>query len=204
METVSLAGDAPTADFSESALIRMAQQGDTDAFERLVRLHERGVLNVSFNVLRSREDARDAYQEVFLRVFQNLDRFRFQCAFRTWLYRITTNVCLDQLRRKGARKERITAMEPDSDAPDILDRTPDARAESNPDRDLAAREIGSKIGRALEKLSANERMVFELKHYEGLKLRTIGEFLSISEGAAKNCLFRATRKLRASLQGART
>ncbi len=203
METVSLAGGAPAADFSESALIRAAQQGDADAFEELVRLHERNVLNVAFNVLRSREDARDAYQEVFLRVFRGLDRFRFQCAFRTWLYRITTNVCLDQLRRKSARREQAIGTDPESDFPDPIGRAPDARPESNPDRALAARETGREIGRALDGLSPNERMVFELKHYEGLRLRAIGEFLSISEEAAKNCLFRATRKLRASLEGVR-
>ena len=203
METVSLAGDAPAADFSESALIRAAQGGDADAFEELVRLHERGVLNVAFNVLRSREDARDAYQEVFLRVFRSLDKFRFQCAFRTWLYRITTNVCLDQLRRKSVRKEQVIGGDQESEGLDPISRAPDARPESNPDRALAGRETGRQIGRALERLSPNERMVFELKHYEGLRLRAIGEALSISEEAAKNCLFRATRKLRTSLEGVR-
>ncbi len=203
METVSLAGNVPAADFSESAMIRAAQGGDADAFEELVRLHERGVLNVAFNVLRSREDARDAYQEVFLRVFRSLDRFRFQCAFRTWLYRITTNVCLDQLRRKGVRKEQVIGGDPESDGLDPISRAPDARPESNPDRALAGRETGRQIGRALDRLSPNERMVFELKHYEGLRLRAIGEALAISEEAAKNCLFRATRKLRASLEGVR-
>ena len=203
METVSLAGDAPAADFSESALIRTAQGGDADAFEELVRLHERGVLNVAFNVLRSREDARDAYQEVFLRVFRSLDKFRFQCAFRTWLYRITTNVCLDQLRRKSVRKEQVIGGDQESEGLDPISRAPDARPESNPDRALAGRETGRQIGRALERLSPNERMVFELRHYEGLRLRAIGEALSISEEAAKNCLFRATRKLRTSLEGVR-
>ena len=105
--TASLVGYVPAENFGESALIRAAQQGDTEAFEKLVNLHERFVMNTAFSVLRSREDAQDVYQEVFLRVFKNLGRFRFKCSFRTWVYRIATNACLDQLRRKAVRKEQV-------------------------------------------------------------------------------------------------
>ena len=100
VETISVAGQPRAAHISEDALVRAAQQGDADAFEQLVRLHDRTVLRVALNILRSPEDARDAYQEVFLRAYRSLGKFRFQCSFRTWLYRIGTNVCLDQLRRE--------------------------------------------------------------------------------------------------------
>ncbi|MGZ4818231.1 MAG: RNA polymerase sigma factor, partial [Terriglobales bacterium] len=70
---------------------------------------------------------------------------------------------------------------------------------SNPEHDLMRRELGTRINTALGKLSGRERMVFELKHYQGLKLRTIGEMLNTTEETAKNTLFRATQKLRASL-----
>ena len=78
------------------ALIRAAQRGDADAFEQLVRAYDQSVLRLAMNLLRSPEDARDVYQEAFLRVYRNLHAFRFDCSFHTWLYRIVTNICLDQ------------------------------------------------------------------------------------------------------------
>ena len=82
---------------------------------------------------------------------------------------------------------------------DLLDRVSDDRAGANPERDLMRRELGSKIAQALTKLTPRERMVFELKHYQGLRLRTIGEMLNTTEETAKNTLFRATQKLRSTL-----
>src|SRR6201985_1257038 len=93
------------------ALIRAAQSGDQDAFEQLVRAYDQSVLRLAMNLLRSPEDARDVYQEAFLRVYRNLHTFRFDCSFHTWLYRIVTNICLDQLRRRKVRKEEPSVVE---------------------------------------------------------------------------------------------
>ncbi len=82
---------------------------------------------------------------------------------------------------------------------DVLEQVADDRAAADPERDLMNRELNSRIQRALERLSPRERMVFELKHYHGLKLRTVGEILHTTEETAKNTLFRATQKLRGSL-----
>src|ERR1700692_5082813 len=87
------------------SLIRSAQRGDQDAFEQLVTAYDQSVLRLAMNLLRSPEDARDVYQEAFLRVFRNLHNFRFDCSFHTWLYRIVTNLCLDQMRKRKVRKE---------------------------------------------------------------------------------------------------
>lgn len=89
----------------EAALIRAAQAGDQLAFEQLVHSYDQAVLRLAFNLLRSQEDARDIYQEAFLRVHRNLHTFRFDCSFHTWLYRIVTNLCLDLLRKRKVRKE---------------------------------------------------------------------------------------------------
>jgi RNA polymerase sigma-70 factor (ECF subfamily) len=83
----------------EAAWIRAAQAGDQDAFAQLVRVYDQRVLRLAMNLLRSPEDAQDVYQEAFLRVYKNLNNFRFDCSFHTWLYRIVTNLCLDQMRR---------------------------------------------------------------------------------------------------------
>src|ERR1035441_513267 len=87
------------------SLIRAAQNGDHGAFEQLVSAYDQSVLRLAMNLLRSPEDARDVYQEAFLKVFRNLGGFRFDCSFHTWLYRIVTNICLDQLRKRKVRKE---------------------------------------------------------------------------------------------------
>src|SRR5439155_26950929 len=93
------------------SIIRAAQRGDQDAFEQLVRAYDQSVLRIAMNLLRSPEEARDVYQEAFLKVYRNLHSFRFDCSFHTWLYRIVTNICLDHLRRRKVRKEESTVVD---------------------------------------------------------------------------------------------
>jgi RNA polymerase sigma-70 factor (ECF subfamily) len=184
----------------DTLLIREAQRGNRAAFEELVRQYDQAVLRLALNLTRSEQDAQDIFQEAFLKAYRNLGSFRFECSFYTWVYRIVTNLCLDHLRKKQVRKEEApVAVDKQGVEYDRLDRQADERAGSNPERDLMRRELGHKIGRALERLTPRERMVFELKHYQGLKLRTIGEMLNTTEDTAKNTLFRATQKLRATL-----
>src|SRR5271169_4536157 len=89
----------------ERAMIERAQGGDREAFEELVHRYDRDVLRIALNILRKTEDARDVYQEAFLKIYKNLPRFRFECSFYTWMYRVVTNVCLDHLRRRSSRPE---------------------------------------------------------------------------------------------------
>ena len=189
----------------DRVLIERAQAGDREAFETLVHRYDRDVLRIALNILHKPEDARDVYQEAFLKIYKNLPRFRFECSFYTWMYRVVTNVCLDHLRRRNSRPEdqapeSIPDMSGDSPAGDFFDRQPQPGAASNPERRLMGLEIGRRISAALERLTPRERMVFEMKHYQGLKLRAIGEALGTTEETVKNSLFRATRKLRAQLE----
>jgi len=183
----------------DAALIRAAQQGDHEAFEQLVRLYDQSVLRLALNLLRSEEDARDAYQEAFLKAYRNLGSFRFECSFYTWLYRIVTNICLDHLRKRTIRREESPVIETRNGARDLFDAVEDGRAEAHPERNLLRRELARRIEDALSRLAPRERLVFELKHYQGLRLRVIGEMLDTTEETAKNCLYRATQKLRAAL-----
>jgi RNA polymerase sigma-70 factor (ECF subfamily) len=183
----------------ETALIRAAQQGENDAFEQLVRAYDGSVLRLAMNLLRSPEDARDVYQEAFLRVHRNIHSFRFDCSFHTWLYRIVTNLCLDQIRKRKVRKEEATVLATSEGPLDRLDAVAEPSPGTDPERRLFSRQLRSRIKNVLEGLTPRERMVFELRHYQGLRLRRIGEILGTSEEAAKNCLFRATQKMRAAL-----
>lgn len=203
--SVALDGDARQAAAAklaeEHGLIRKAQAGDRLAFEELVSRYDKDVLRLAANLVRRPEDAPDIYQESFLRVYRNLHRFRFECSFYTWLYRIVTNVALDHLRRRSSRREdQAPALEePDGITHDFFDRQPEQSATANPERSLLGQELGEQIAAAMKRLSPRERLVFEMKHYQGMKLRAIGDLLGTSEETAKNSLFRATRKLRESL-----
>jgi len=200
MPAARSAGSPSPARVDDSALIRQAQQGNTAAFEELVRQYDRAVLRLAVHLTGSPEDGQDIYQEAFLRAYINLARFRFECSFYTWIYRIVTNLCLDHLRKKYSRgRDLTTTVSPDGEEEDVLDRLPDQRPSASPERNLDGSELRRTILRALARLSPRERMVFELKHYQGLKLRTVGEILNTTEETAKNTLFRATQKLRGSL-----
>ena len=187
----------------ETALIGEAQRGRTQAFEELVRRYDRSVLRLALNLTRSEEDARDIYQESFLRIFKSLGRFRFECSFRTWIYRIVSNVCIDSLRRAAARPraDQFIAAGDDREvrALEVIDERPD----HDPDRALARTEMRRRIDRALGDLAARARLVFELRHYQGMRMATIAEILETSEETVRNCLFRAHRAMRAELSDLR-
>jgi RNA polymerase sigma-70 factor, ECF subfamily len=191
---------AQSSRIDDTTLIREAQRGNRTAFEVLVRHYDQSVLRLAYHLTGSESDAQDIYQEAFLKAFKNLGSFRFECSFYTWIYRIVTNLCLDHLRKKTVRKEDApVAVDGSGEEYSLLEQVADGRAGANPERDLMRRELGTKIGAALERLTPRERMVFELKHYHGLRLRTVGEMLNTTEETAKNTLFRATQKLRSAL-----
>jgi RNA polymerase sigma-70 factor, ECF subfamily len=188
----------------DTVLVREAQRGDRAAFEALVRNYDQAVLRLAMHLTGSDHEAQDIYQEAFLKAYRSIGSFRFECSFYTWIYRIVTNLCLDHLRKRQVRKEDApVAVDSEGQTFDVLDQVVDARAGSNPEHDLMSRELGTRIGGALDKLSPRERMVFELKHFHGLKLRTVGEILNTTEDTAKNTLFRATQKLRGALSDMR-
>ncbi|PYX86270.1 MAG: RNA polymerase subunit sigma-24 [Acidobacteria bacterium] len=195
------AGNHRSPRTDDTMLVRQAQQGDTAAFEELVRQYDRVVLRLAMNITGSQEDAQDIYQEAFLRAYMNLNRFRFECSFYTWIYRIATNLCLDHLRRQHMRNRDMITERYNEDEEDnsVMDRVADQSPTASPERALRSRELRDRILRALRRLSPRERMVFELKHYQGLKLQTVAVMLNTTENTIKNTLFRATQKLRTEL-----
>jgi RNA polymerase sigma-70 factor (ECF subfamily) len=182
----------------ELSLIHRAQEGDRSAFDALVRLYDKTVLRLALQVVGSPEEARDLYQEAFLKVYRSIRQFRSDAKFSTWLYRVVMNVCLDHLRRQKTHKE-ITMPQSEDGEPEFFQRVPDDQPGSDPERATHSKEISQRIQSALDHLNPRERLVFELKHYQGMKLRAIGEICKTSEQTVKNCLFRATQKLRMEL-----
>jgi RNA polymerase sigma-70 factor, ECF subfamily len=205
--TAALATVISLSDLDDKQLVQNAQLGDRAAFEELVHRYDRDVLRLALNLMKRNEDARDVYQEAFLKVYKNLHRFRFECSFYTWLYRIVTNVCLDHLRRRQARPEdqapELHPAQYEDGGTDFFERQREHRPGLDPEKHLVGKEIQARLAAAMERLSPRERVVFEMKHYQGLKLRAIGDALGTTEETVKNSLFRATRKLRQELGGLR-
>jgi len=181
-------------------LVTRAQQGDMLAFEQLVFRHDRKVLAIAARYVTSAEDAKDIYQEVFLRVYRNLNKFRFKSEFATWLHRIAVNVCLTH-RARGRRTLQTLfadARGEDDGEPHGEIRDP----AQGPDAVAAGADLAGRIERALGSLSPKQRMVFTLRHYEGYRLSEIAQMMNCVEGTVKRYLFTATRRMREQLKDA--
>jgi RNA polymerase sigma-70 factor (ECF subfamily) len=183
----------------ETELIIRAQNGNIPAFEELIYNYDRKVLALALKYVKNEDDAKDIYQDVFIRVFRGLEKFQFNSEFSTWLYRIVTNVCLTHKTRSNKRE--FVSIYPENDENsesmnkgiEIIDNQPE------PDRAVTSTEISEHIKKALDTLSPRQKMIFVLKHYEGYKLKEIAEILHCGEGTIKKYLFDAVRKMRTEL-----
>lgn len=187
--------DAKSADsMSDTDLILRAKGGDMAAFEQLVHRYDNHVLSMAASYVNNAEDAKDIYQEVFLRVYRGLKKFELRSEFSTWLYRIATNVCLShRSRRKRHSHAAIHGEEGD-------DETHGLESDARSDSPALGAEISEHIEEALNSLSPKQRMVFTLKHYEEYKIREIAQMMKCTEGTVKRYLFTATRKMREQLK----
>ncbi len=183
---------------TDNQLIINAQQGDMSSFEELVYRYDRHVLNIARSFRNSDEDAKDIYQEVFMRVFRGLKNFQFKSEFSTWLFRITTNVCITYQTRKKTHDSldrEISASEDETRT--LADTLTDNKST---DELTLGSEISKYINKALEELPPQQKMVFTLKYFEEYKIREIAEMMQCSEGAVKKYLFTATHKMRTRLK----
>jgi RNA polymerase sigma-70 factor (ECF subfamily) len=191
----------------ESELIAEAQRGSAAAFEGLVRLYDSGVLRLALRMVRSEEEARDVYQETFLKAYRSIRGFRGDASFRTWLFRIVTNVCLDRARRQAGRREESLpdrgGERGDEWTVEAARLLVDRRPGSDPERVLEAGEVRLRVAEAVRRLPERERLVFVLRHEEGIRLAAVAEILDTSEETVRNCLYRAHQRLRATLSDLR-
>jgi RNA polymerase sigma-70 factor (ECF subfamily) len=184
---------------SDTGLIIQAQKGNQNAFEELVYHYDRNVLSITMRYAINKDDAKDLYQEVFIRVYRGLKNFRFQSEFSTWLFRITTNVCLTY---KSRSKEhlRVSIDKDFDDEENELNTTKELVYDgSSPEEISSGADLGELVNAAVESLSPKQKMTFILKHYEGYKIREIAEMLNCKEGTVKKYLFDAIKNLRKKL-----
>lgn len=184
---------------SDETLIMSAQRGDTFAFEELVQRYDRQVLSMAMNYTMDPEEAKDVYQEIFIRVFRGLPRFEFRSNFSTWLYRVAVNVCRTHVGR-GPKAHHVSLDAPVSndDERSLEELLPGGESA---EESLLRRETSSHLRQALAELSPKQKIVFVLRHFHGLRLREIASALDCTEGTVKRHLFTATDKMRAQLVG---
>ena len=188
-------------DSGEAALIARCTSGDEAACAELVAAHQRMVYSLALNLLGDRDEALDLSQEVFLRVFRTLSRFRGQSALRTWIYRIVVNQARNRQRwwRRRGRNDQVSLDDYVRTFGDM-----EARHEVLPDRLLASKEAAARIRRALERLPFDQRTALVLREVDGLRYDEIAFSLDVAVGTVKSRLTRARQALRAELLGLRT
>ena len=185
---------------NDTELIMQTRQGNMDAFEQLVQRYDKRVLTIAAGYVSCSDDAKDIYQEVFLLVYKGLPKFQYKSEFSTWLYRITTTVCLSH-RMRGRRHSHTSLdqnVNDDDGQPHALKDT--LAGDTFTDQQTHDAEISLKVEQALKTLSPRQRMVFTLKHYEGYKLREIAEMMKCGEGTVKKYLFEAIARLKTQLK----
>ena len=168
------------------------------AFEELVYKYDRHVIGIAKSFRNNDDDAKDIYQEVFLRVYRGLKNFQFKSEFSTWLFRITTNVCLTHQTKKREHESLDKEMYVDDETSTTLAET--LVSENNSDSLAVSSDLATHINKALDELPPQQKMVFTLKYFQEYKIREIADMMQCSEGAVKRYLFTATHKMRYSLK----
>jgi RNA polymerase sigma-70 factor (ECF subfamily) len=180
---------------SETELIKQAKFGNDSAFEELIYRHDKSVLGIALKFTGDRDEAKDIYQEVFMRVYKGLKNFESKSEFSTWLYRIATNVCLTY-KSKSKKHLETSISEQIETEEDEINKYEFIDEEMDPAEYMLNRDLENIIHNAVESLSSRQRITFILKHYEGYKIREIAEMLNCKEGTIKKYLFDAVRNLR--------
>jgi len=183
----------------DKALVARSLEGDGAAFEALVRKYQRRVFRVAYGMLKSQEDAMDVAQDAFVKAHQNLERFKGDAAFYTWLYRITSNLCIDHLRkRRGEQVEYDDGVRRDEDAGAPLGLRTSSKSFS-PVKQALDRELGEQIHEALAELSESHREILLLREVEGLSYEEIAAALEIPKGTVMSRLFHARKNMQKAL-----
>jgi RNA polymerase sigma-70 factor (ECF subfamily) len=178
-----------TDDFT---LIRSIQAGDHQAFESLVRRYQRQVANLIYLTMGNRDDVDDIAQEVFIRVYRSLPKFKFDASFFSWLYRITRNLCIDEIRKRKIR--RVLSL--DYLTEDTLEKNRKSKDYTMASDSVLTEEKQQVIESALQRLKPEHREVLVLREYQDLSYDEIAETLGLRLEAVKSRIFRARMELK--------
>jgi len=180
----------------EKALLERVRKGDESGFEEIVREHTGKLVGLAWRLVGTREDAEELAQEAFLRLHRSLPDFRGDSLIGTWLYRTTTRLAIDFLRRERI-KRKVFFFRQDNDSPDPVELARDDR--QTPGEIFHGQEAMRTLRKSLQNLSSRQQVIFMLRHYEGLALKEIAEHLGLETGTVKAHLHRAVTQLRKDL-----
>lgn len=182
----------------EQTLLDKCTKGDVHAFEELVEQYQQGIINHAYSMFLNREDALDMAQETFIKAFNAIASFNRQSSFKTWLFRIATNVCLDELRRRKRRAVTVSlTAEEDSDSPGVQIDVADASAD--PAEAAQQAFLRQAIEKAIGELDTEYRTAIVLREIEGMDYNEIAKTMGCSLGTVKSRISRARAQLREKL-----
>ncbi|WNG61499.1 sigma-70 family RNA polymerase sigma factor [Archangium gephyra] len=178
-------------------LVKRVRDGDQRAFKLLVERYQRKVYAVALGMLKDKEEAMDVSQEAFVKVYKYLDHFKGDSSFYTWLYRITVNICIDVMRRKGASGGETEEFD-ESVVNDLSEARIGAlgsRLGTNPQKSALRRELAEKIQEALATVPEKHRAILLLREIEGMSYEDLSRTLDIPKGTVMSRLFHARAKV---------
>ncbi len=181
----------------EMQVISAILKGDANAYEVLVKEHEKLVYNIALRMVNNEEDAYDISQDAFIKAYTNLASFRGDCKFSSWLYKLTTNLCLDFLRKRNRHKTVPLVYEDEDGDSEYLEIPDDSFA---PETQAEQNELRRQVRDGLNQLPAQQREILVLREIGGLRYDEIGRRLKLEEGTVKSRIFRARKKLCEILQ----
>jgi RNA polymerase sigma-70 factor (ECF subfamily) len=180
----------------DSELVSRAAGGDATAFQAIVERHRSMVYRVAYQFAGNHHDAEDIAQDVFIKVYRSLDKFRQDAQLTSWLYRIVMNACIDHRRRQAPAGAAPFGEEAEQKLLNAAEETP------GPEERAYAGELGEVLEAAIARLPQGQRLVFVMRHHQGLKLCEIAEALGLAEGTVKRQLHAAVHRLRHALTAA--
>lgn len=173
----------------DAELVRLCQGGDMTAFEQLFHRHQDRVYSVASRMMNNPEDALDMTQEIFLRAYQKINKFNFSAAFSTWLYRLATNLCIDELRRHKRTANTTTLEEAISQSDG-----------NTPEEDAISKDRERRLWQAINSLKEKERAIIILRDIEDLSYKEIAEVFGCSLGRVKSRIHEARQNLKNILE----
>ncbi len=181
----------------DTELIKAVKAGETGAFQTLVEQYQDRVINTCYGFVRDREDAKDIAQEVFIEIYQSLEKFREEAKLSTWIYRISVTKSLDFLRRKN-RKKRMGQFKKLFNIDDVAERI-EQPSGNNPDKNMEARERAQILQQAMDRLPENQKIAITLSKYEGFSNKEISEIMNTSVSSVESLIHRAKVNLKKKL-----
>lgn len=181
---------------NQETVVQLAQEGNKEAFKVLFEENRKKIFSLAFQYVKNVEDAEDILQETFIKAYHSLHNFHIQngSGFSPWLYRIGINCSIDYLRRNKKRKDTDTGI-------DNIENISSGSSNLDPEHSTRKKEIRDQIDQTLNKLTARQRMIFILRHYQQFTTKEIAEHLSCTEGNVKKQLFRAILAMKKHLKG---